>query len=207
MSDFTYETADIKTPLETYEWDNTWIEQANDHSTPRVLYIGNSISCGTRRLCTSVSNKTLLFDGFGTSKSIDNPYFFKSIQLFAEQEGRRDAIIFNSGLHGWHIEDKDEYRFYYEKMIRFLLENFKDVPLFLALSTTVKNEERERRVLIRNSVVKALAEEYNLSVIDLYSVSLENIELRSEDGVHFEKEGYRKLAERIVADIKEKIYK
>ena len=54
MSQFTYEAVDKKTPLETYEWDNTWIDHANDREgRARILYVGDSISVGTRRLIST----------------------------------------------------------------------------------------------------------------------------------------------------------
>jgi hypothetical protein len=75
MSDFTYEHNDIKTPLETYEWDNTWWDHAGTEGVPRVLLIGDSISVGTRRVATATAEEKIYFDGYGTSKALDNPYF------------------------------------------------------------------------------------------------------------------------------------
>lgn len=37
MEKFTYETEDIKTPLEKMEWDNVWWDHAGDMSYKRVL--------------------------------------------------------------------------------------------------------------------------------------------------------------------------
>ena len=36
MSDFTYEATDVNVRYETYEWDNTWIDHANDQTAKRV---------------------------------------------------------------------------------------------------------------------------------------------------------------------------
>ena len=68
MSDFTYQSSVPCSRLENFEWDNTWIEQTNKTDVARVLYIGDSISCGTRRIATERANGKYLFDGFGTSK-------------------------------------------------------------------------------------------------------------------------------------------
>ena len=89
MSEFTYEAANSESRLETYEFDNVWWEHANTKGTPRVLYIGDSISCGTRRKATEVAENKIFFDGFGTSKALDNPYFADSIRMFAKQQGER----------------------------------------------------------------------------------------------------------------------
>lgn len=82
MSDFTYETENRSNRYETYEWDNIWIEHANETECKRAAYIGDSISVGTRRIATARTNEEILFDGFGTSKALDNPYFKDSIRLF-----------------------------------------------------------------------------------------------------------------------------
>lgn len=200
MSFFTYENSEINTKLETYEWDNTWLEQSNLSDVKRVLYIGDSISCGIRRIATERSEGEYLFDGFGSSKGLDHPCLCESIRLFAMQQNRRDAILFNNGLHGWHLNDEEEYGFYYERAIQFLLKEFKDVPLFLVLTTGVSNEERENRVRKRNAVVIKLAEKYGLPLIDLYSVSVSCAELRV-DSVHYSKDGYVKLADHILTEI------
>ena len=67
MSQFTYQSEINGTALETYEWDNVWIKQTANLDGNRVLYIGDSISCGTRNIATSLSEGRYLFDGFGTS--------------------------------------------------------------------------------------------------------------------------------------------
>jgi lysophospholipase L1-like esterase len=152
-----------------------------------------------------VSGNTILFDGFGTSKAVDNPYFVPSLRLFAEQEGERRAVLFNNGLHGWHLEDQSDYARAYEDVLVQLLEEFKGTPVMLLLSTPVADTERDRRVQVRNEVVLALAKKYCLPVIDLYSVTKARAELLSPDGVHFLPEGYRLLAEAIVERVKEQL--
>lgn len=205
MSDFTYEKDDRKKALEKYEWDNVWIDNADDLSFKRVLYIGDSISCGTRRKATLSVNEEILFDGFGTSKAVDNPYFKDSLKLFGAQEGRRDAVIFNNGLHGFHLKDSTEYKECYEKMVKFLLEEFKGTPLFIVLTTHVADENRNERVILRNKAAMEIAEKYGLKTIDLYSVSLEHENLLQNDGVHFTDEGYEKLAAELVKSVKDVI--
>ncbi len=117
MSDFTYEPNGTTAKLERFEWDNVWWEQTDSHAD-RVLYIGDSISCGIRRRATEASVNTLLFDGFGTSKALDNPYFQNSVSMFAAQQGKRCAVLFNNGLHGWHLSDDDEYKKLYTQFLR-----------------------------------------------------------------------------------------
>lgn len=205
MSSYTYEAKDAKTSLETYEWDNVWFEHTEDITTLRVMYIGDSISCATRRVATEVSERKILFDGFGTSKGLDNPYFKDSLRIFAKQQRSRNAIIINNGLHGWHLNDTTEYAAEYEKMILFLIKEFEDTPLYVVLTTHISDKARDERVKVRNEVVKKLAEKYSLEVIDLYSPVLEHPELISGDGVHLISDGYKILAKTIVEKLSSNI--
>ena len=203
MSEFTYENKDTNFELETFEWDNVWLDHITDPTLPRILYIGDSISCGTRRVATIASGEKLLFDGFGTSKALDNPYFKESLLLFARQQPHRNAIIINNGLHGWHINDGEEYKNLYKNMLEFLMENFKDTPLYIVTTTHVANPEREQRVIARNKMALELAKELNLGVIDFYALSAKNPELVGGDGVHFTPDGYKALAETLLEIFKD----
>ncbi len=202
MSRFTYEATDRNETLETYEWDNTWIDHADNRELPRALYIGDSISCGVRTVATDKSGWKILFDGFGTSKSLDNPFFKDAVRLFARQEGKREAVLFNNGLHGWHLSDETEYKQLYEELIMFLLKEFENTPLFVVLTTHIADCEREQRVIARNNAAKEIAEKYNLPIINLYKVSAEHPEFLAEDGVHFTSEGLEMLATEIAAKVK-----
>ena len=187
------------TPIvyETYEWDNTWIEHADDSNRKRVLYIGDSISCGTRHIVTNLTDCRILFDGFGTSKALDNPYFEDMLRLFAAQESRRDAVLFNNGLHGFHLDDKTEYRNDYDKMVQFLLSEFRNTPVFILLTTHVADEAQNKRVILRNLAATEVAKKYHLPTIDLYSVSAAMPD-QLTDGVHFTQSGYQALAQTIL---------
>lgn len=121
MSEFTYETNEVLQKLETMEWDNTWWEQTANTTAKRILYIGDSISCGTRHCITALSNAEIVCDGFGTSKGIDNPHLKASIELCMKQQSKCDMILFNNGLHGWHLSN-EEYEKYYEELLLFLLK-------------------------------------------------------------------------------------
>ena len=202
MDNFTYERENRTSELEIYEWDNVWWEQAPDVTKPRVLYIGDSISCGIRRIATNLSGEQILFDGFGTSKAVDNAYFADTLRLFGKQQRARKIILFNNGLHGFHLSDAEEYKDYYEKMVKFLMEEYRDIPIALVLTTSVADSDNER-VIVRNESVKAIAEKYGLPIIDLYSVSVKCAKLHSTDGVHFTEEGYEKLAKKLLESVYE----
>ena len=202
MSDFTYEVENRVTPLENYEWDNVWWEQLNSGKGKRIVYIGDSISCGTRRIATNVSNGKYLFDGFGTSKAVDNPYFEASLSLFFAQEKEYSAVIFNNGLHGWHLTE-EEYGIHYKRLVMFLKKKV-NVPLILLLSTDdLIHPGANDRIIERNRIVKAIADELSLPVIDLYEVAMKHNDLHTQDKIHFTIEGYTRLAEKIVSFLEE----
>lgn len=200
MSNFTYQKEN-SAQYETYEWDNIWLEHADKPERRRVLYIGDSISCGTRHIATGLTEGQILFDGFGTSKALDNPYFRDALHLFAAQEGQRGAVLFNNGLHGFHLEDTAEYRKHYEQMVKFLLREFGPTPLFIVLTTHIADEAQNKRVILRNIAAREVAAKYSLPVIDLYAVS-EPIADQLTDGVHFTQEGYTALASAIIDAVK-----
>ncbi len=184
--------------FETYEWDNTWIEKSNEINAKRVLYIGDSISCKTREALNAISRGEILFDGFGTSKAIDNPYYFPSLSLFARQESSRNAVIFNNGLHGWHLNEED-YSKLYNEFLDKLINEFSDTLIIPILTTFVTNKDYHNdRVIKRNNIVKELAASKKLPVIDLYTISEKNKNFLSVDGVHFTETGYKVLANEVL---------
>ncbi len=195
---YTYETDNRTTPLETYEWDNTWYEHADDTEKPRVLYVGDSISCGVRSYLNMGAKGEMYFDGFGTSKAVDNAYFKAALSIFGKQQWGRAAVIFNSGLHGWHLTT-DEYTRYYEDMLKFLIDEYKYTPIAVLTTTSVADAGRDVLVHERNAAVTALAKKYNLPVIDIYGLSKA---LEWSDGVHFTPESYEQLAAKILDDLK-----
>ncbi len=190
-----YETAANGTALETFEWDNPWWEHTEDKETPRVLYIGDSISRGVLRTVNDLAAGRYLFDNFSTSKALDNPFYEQSLELFMSQQIRCDYIIFNNGLHGWHLGD-EEYGRLYKKMLGFL--KGRGVPVFAVLTTNLPiDAERRETVINRNRFASLAAEELGCGIIDLYSASL-NCTDYCGDGVHIKEDGCKKLAAAIL---------
>lgn len=197
MNNKTYRT-------ETFEWENIWWEQTENENAKRVTYIGDSISCGVRGRATEVSENEILFDGFASSKALDNPYFQRSLENFFAQRNGSNAILFNNGLHGWHLSI-DAYEKYYRKMLDFL-KSVSAAPIFLLLTTDVLYDENQRKILRqRNETVRKIAADYNVSVIDLFEASLCNADRHTDDGVHYTDEGYYGLARFLVASLTDKI--
>ncbi len=199
----TYEFENRSERLETYEWDNTWLDHPGTQGVPRVIYIGDSISRANWANVNSLADGTIFFDGFATSKALDNPYFYDSLRMFAFQQMHRSAIVINNGLHGWHLEDSTEYKNHYENMLRFLTEEFKGTPIMVVLTTAVSDKDRDARVVARNNAVCEIAKDFNIPVIDFYSVVSEHRDFISQDGVHLLEDGYKLLAELLVKSVKE----
>ncbi len=200
MSKFTYEEKNTKSIYETYEWDNVWIEHADEPNRKRVLYIGDSISCGARHQATAATKEEILFDGFGTSKGLDNPYYRDALSIFYKQLPEEEAILFNNGLHGWHLSE-EEYEKLLDEMVSFILASF-NKKLYLLLTTYITDKERNERVKLRNEAVKRVAQKHSLPVIDLYSVTEENKDKLTGDGVHPTEELYKKIAGIIIDNIR-----
>ena len=202
MSDFTYETENRSNRYETYEWDNIWIEHANEMNRKRVAYIGDSISVGTRRIATAHTNEEILFDGFGTSKALDNPYFKDSIRLFLNQVPNIDVVLFNNGLHGWHLDDETEYKALYNEMIKFILGEIKGAKLYILLTTAVVRGNDNERVKLRNIVAREVATKHSIPVIDLYNIVSTNLNEIWTDGIHPTEPLYEKIADEIIRNIR-----
>ena len=202
-NNYTYQEKTTRSPLEKYEWDRVWFEDVYDTDAKRILYIGDSISNATFPWATSLVERKLIFNNFASSKGLDNPFYFPMIKMFIYQNDRKDAIIINNGLHGWHLDDEKYGELYFE-----LIENIKklcpDTPIFIVLTTAVDDsKEFSSRIPKRNEKAREVAKRADAGIIDLYSVSNSNKELLCDDGVHFVSDGYKMLAEEIVRALNE----
>lgn len=188
--------------LERIEWTNTWFEDTAPADKARVFLVGDSICNGYRSIVHRKIAGKYAVTAFATSKAVDNPWFGEELALTVKQAGfRYEHVHFNNGLHGWHLSDQ-EYKKYYQDLIRTVLRVFPDSHLSLALTTSVcvKNEtparlceERNAVVLRRNEIVRELADMFRLPLDDLYTVSVEHMNEHVADGVHYTPQGYEVL--------------
>lgn len=205
MGRFTYEDekADGQV-LETYEWDNVWWEYAPDREKKRALIVGDSISCGYRDIVNKMLAGEIYVDGFGTSKALDNPFFEKSLDLMIAQSGCQ-MILFNNGLHGFHL-DGDAYKRLYMQFVGKLIAKYPEIKFVILLTTPTltddlkqANEKRNAVVCVRNAAAREVAAKYGLDCIDLYELLADADVGLWKDPFHLQAEGYEKLA-RAVAD-------
>lgn len=201
MSDgFTYEFGDRDAKLETFEWERIWWEHIDDPEKPRALIIGDSVSCGYRDILNKMLQGEIYLDGLGTSKAVDNPLFPKLIDYMYCQYQEYNTILFNNGLHGWHLSD-DDFEKYYRELLCYVKKCFSDKRIVVILSTPVRKarelsvfDARNERVLERNRRAVLIAHEVGAEVLDLYSGLVEHPEMYREDGVHLLENGYTFLA-------------
>lgn len=203
---YTYEEKTTDKELELYEWDDIWWDHANDSNLPRMLIVGDSISCGYRRIVAQKLLEQIHVDGIGTSKAVDNEHYFALISYVLRQQPYGEIIQFNNGLHGWHL-DIEQYRFYYAKTVDYIMQEY-GRKVILATTTPVRDKNdlsqfaaRNDIVLARNQAMHEIAEERGLIVNDLYSAVAEKPQLWQADGVHLKEEGYQLLAQQTVDNI------
>lgn len=209
MNKDTYETQDISTALESWEWDDIWRIKANDLKTPRLFLIGDSISRGYRHTAAAEFEGEMHVDNLATSKGIDNPNLLPTIELSMNQEPSCRVIHFNNGLHGWHLSE-EEYKEHYDALIAALLEKYPDKKIIIGLSTPLREkdnleviDQRNERVIKRNEAALAIAAKYNLLVTDLYGALDGTAKYHAQDGVHLSEEGYELLAKVIGKKVRE----
>lgn len=200
----TYEAADRRESLEEKEWIQTWIDEATDGATPRIWLIGDSIFVGITHTMPAVTGGEVLVDSLCSSMGADNPHYRAAVTLFAAMEQTRRVIVLNNGLHGWHLDDETAYPAAYDALVGWLREQFPQTPLYISLTTDIADEHRVR-VVRRNEAAKAIAAKYGCPVIDMYTVSQQQEEHRSDDGVHFSAMGSEALCRALLAAVQDDI--
>lgn len=184
--------------LEKYEWESLWWEEPENKDKRHILYIGDSISQGTTPKLNALEEK-LAVDNFATSKAVDNPNYLKSLEVFSLQNPGYDTILFNNGLHGFHLTD-EEYETHYENLFIKVKALFKDAKPYIILSSFSKTD-KETYTVPRNAAARRIAEKYGIEVIDFYTISKANENTISADKIHFTNEGYEMLAQEIIKRI------
>ena len=205
-----------KVTREDIEWSDFWWSHEPDTSKPRVLFIGNSISRGYYPAVSSKLSGIVNCDRYSTSRNIEDPALFRETKI-AMEKYRHAVIHFNNGLHGWHLTN-DQYEKGMTKFVKFLKANkSKGSVLIYSLTTPVPSKEaglkldpvKNKVVLDRNRIARKVMEENSIPVIDLYGLMEPQLEKYSgsKGDVHYNKEGYERLAEKISNEILKQIGK
>lgn len=193
---------------EYFEWVHSWCDCATQNDLPRILLVGDSITCGYQEKVRELLKGVCYVDYIATSYAIDSKIYNVLLENFIK-DSNYDLIHFNHGLHGVHMTK----RTYKSRMLKLLKKIKTDVVI--ATSTVVYQAGNKKldtkwkhRLAERNSVVNELAEELGFKIDDLYSVSLSiPKEFRADDGTHYKSEGYSVLAESVVNSVKNSLNK
>jgi lysophospholipase L1-like esterase len=183
---------------ETYEWSNIWWDHAEDTKLPRVLLIGDSISCGYSPVVTKLLEGKVHVDRLGTSRSINDPVLIKETTMMLE-DCRYVAIHFNNGLHGFHLTGP-QYASALRRYVKLLQEHGRGAKLIWGSSTPITKgndtatlDEKNGTVTARNALAAEIMEEQGIPINDLYQLVVGKAELRSPDGYHYNGDGYAVL--------------
>ncbi len=189
---------------ETSEWSNIWWDCANDPTLPRVLLIGDSISCGYSPVVTKLLQGKVHVDRLGTSNSLGDPLLFKQTQMMLEAYSYA-AVHFNNGLHGFHLPG-EAYSAALRDWVKLIRAHGRGAKLIWAASTPITKSRDVKTlsdsngiVTTRNTLAAAIMQEEGIPVNDLYGLVVGKPELRSPDGYHYNADGYALLG-KAVAD-------
>lgn len=205
-----------KITREDIEWSDFWWSHEPDMTKPRVLFIGNSISRGYYPAVSTRLSGIANCDRYATSRSIEDPALFRETKI-AMAKYHHAVIHFNNGLHGWHLTN-DQYEKGLRKYVKFLKSNkSKGCVLIYSLTTPFPSKEpglkldlvKNQVVMDRNRIARKIMEENSIPVIDLYGLMEPELEKYSgsKGDVHYNKDGYDRLAVRISSEILKRIQK
>ena len=188
---------------EQFEWSNHWWSNANDLSIPRVLLIGDSISCGYSPVVTKILADKVHVDRLANSRLVSDPTHMKESALFVDEYDYK-VIHFNNGLHGQHASD-EEYGQGLRKYVELLLKKSKSAKLIWAASTPITlaedstklDEKKNAQVISRNKIAAEIMDEYKIPINDLYSLVVGNADVRVGDGYHYNEAGSKLLGEQV----------
>jgi hypothetical protein len=190
---------------EKYEWSNNWWNNAEDATLPRVLLIGDSISCGYGPVVIERLTGKVNVDRLANSRGVHDPILFKEIR-FALEDCPYKVIHFNNGLHACHLSDEE-----YGRGLKDYVRRIKDLcptagliwasstPVFQTVEGYPLNEAVNGQVIRRNARATEFMAENNIPINDLYALVIGN-NLQAMDGYHYNEQGYR-LMGGVVADL------
>jgi hypothetical protein len=199
-----------KITREDTEWSDFWWSHEPDGSKPRVLFIGNSITRGYFQAVSAKLAEKVNCDRYCSSRSIEDPSLFRETKIVMGKYNHT-VIHFNNGLHGWHLTG-EQYEKGLRKYVRFLMANkSRNCNLVYSLTTPVSSKEpgvkldpeRNQIVTERNAVALKVMKENGIEVIDLYGLMEPELEKysSSKGDLHYKKEGYEMMAQKIGGEI------
>ena len=152
---------------ENIEWSIRYAFNERDTAAPRLLLIGDSICNGyharVREMLAEHANITY----WASSRCVTDPAYFRELDFLLD-DGRYDLVSFNNGLHSLSTE-RSEWEAAYRAAAEFIRAKCPEAKLSLTLCTPLKDPAKDAVVRELNAFTRALAEELELPVIDLYT--------------------------------------
>lgn len=187
-------------------WCNTWWDATDHPKLPRVLLIGDSITCAFSPVVRELLKDKYHVDLLGTSSGINDPVLLKETRMMLE-EYPYAAIHFNNGIHNMDVAD-DAYDKHLREYVALLRKLGGHAKLTWGASTPLTNSGDVNTVsannaimISRNALAAKIMAESHVPVVDLYSLVLGKPDLRSSDGYHYEEAGYKLMAKTVAEAI------
>jgi hypothetical protein len=194
---------------ENIEWIGIRWHNAPDTQKPRVLLVGDSIVVGHGTKVHELLKDSICVDYFATAKNITDIDYMSELEFMLSKR-KYTLIIFNNGLHGFDIDDS-----LYAPALQEAFSSLKEKTDGLAWRTSTPILDKEKpgqldpkrapRVIRRNKDALALASEFSLPVLDLYTPMAENKQYFSGDAIHYTSEGQDIQAEIIAGFIRSQL--
>ena len=198
------------TPREYIEWTRIWREGADKCDLPRVLLIGDSIVDAHSPAVQEELRDKYYVDRIATSRSFDQNYYWNLLDFFfSDTKIKYNLIIFNFGLHGFHIPTYD-YGIGLDKLTKRLKRECSNL-LYRNLTPMVDttgedwNVKQIQLVIDRNEVAEKVMAGNGVPILDMYTSMLGKDDIRLGDPYHFNDKGKELQAKIIAEKVKELI--
>ncbi|MCC8423725.1 SGNH/GDSL hydrolase family protein [Mucilaginibacter sp. UR6-11] len=201
--------AQDKDPVrEDIEWIDAYMPNTNNHSLPRILLIGNSISRGYYPEVVKLLDGKAYVARLSTSKSICDPALNKEIALIMSYY-KFDIVHFNNGLHGFGYTE-EEYKKAFPGFVKAIRKGAPKARLIWATTTPMRSaadanilDPKTGRVKERNKIaLDYIATQKDIKVDDLWTLAIEHPEYyQGGDGTHPIPSGFSALAHKVAGEL------
>jgi len=193
---------------ETISWNHSWIVKSTpEQNLPNVLLIGDSHVERYYPVVTNLLKDKAAVSKITTSLSMGDPTFIPQLKgLLAANTF--DYIFFNNGLHGV-LFSPTEYAADISKVYKLLTKNNPAVK-FVWANTTARRvpnkldsfDAYHADVIERNKYVSAFCSKKGITVLDFFSLTVNDTTLFTKDGIHVNELGVAAQAKLIAEAVK-----
>lgn len=185
-------------------------DKRNIGNKKKVLLIGDSMLSGYGDLVRNGLKDIAIVDFWKTGLHEAHPDLFPLLNKVSSNR-KYDLIHFNIGLHGWPKGrvDEDKYIDLMNEYVRILKKNNPDAILVWSMTTPVlsKNSteldpEINPIIVQRNRKAESVMNSNGVHIIDLYSIMLPHLDYTRGDGFHWNKEGQKLQADKILSELR-----